>query len=84
MLQDAAGRGEATYGLEICKTTGLGPGTAYPILTRLERIGWVRAYWTEDDTRGPRRRMYELTGEGVSAIDHTQTAATMRRPGWAR
>ncbi|MEV0307838.1 PadR family transcriptional regulator [Nonomuraea fuscirosea] len=68
MLHAAASRSEATYGLEICKVTGLGPGTVYPILTRLERVGWVRAYWEEGDTRGPRRRMYELAGDGHAAV----------------
>ncbi|WP_431928706.1 PadR family transcriptional regulator [Nonomuraea jabiensis] len=84
MLQDVAAQGEATYGLEICKTTGLGPGTVYPILTRLERIGWVRAYWAEDDTRGPRRRMYELTGEGVSAIQAFEATTPGARLRWAQ
>ncbi|MEV6033640.1 PadR family transcriptional regulator [Nonomuraea sp. NPDC052116] len=83
-LQAATSRNDATYGLEICKVTGLGPGTVYPILTRLERVGWVRAYWAEDDTRGPRRRMYELTGEGVSAIQAVEATAPSARPRWAQ
>ena len=29
------------YGLELSEETGLQPGTAYPILLRLEHEGWV-------------------------------------------
>ncbi|MEU6778629.1 PadR family transcriptional regulator [Nonomuraea angiospora] len=82
MLQDAASRSEAIYGLEICKTTGLGPGTVYPILTRLERIGWVRAYWAEEDARGPRRRMYEMTSEGLTGLADARRARIAGRLGW--
>ncbi|TYB71264.1 PadR family transcriptional regulator [Nonomuraea sp. PA05] len=85
ILQGAALQGQATYGLEICKATGLGSGTVYPILSRLERIGWVRAYWSEDEARGPRRRMYELTGEGRSQIAGFATPpGLLNRLGWVR
>jgi DNA-binding PadR family transcriptional regulator len=86
-LVDAAGRGEATYGLEICRGTQLGSGTVYPILTKFERLGLVRTYWEDNapGDRGPRRRMYELTAEGASeaarAAQHGPAAA--RRFGWA-
>ncbi|MEU4574678.1 helix-turn-helix transcriptional regulator [Nonomuraea sp. NPDC023979] len=84
-LQAAARQDTATYGLEICRTTSLGAGTVYPILRRLERIGWVRAYWEEDalDARGPRRRMYELTGIGRAGMAEAQHTGQVRQMGWS-
>lgn len=59
---------EATWGLHIIKATGRPPGSVYPILERLERLGWVTSSWESDSERaGPRRRLYELTSEGAVA-----------------
>jgi PadR family transcriptional regulator PadR len=33
--------GRELYGLELSEETGLMPGTAYPILLRLEHEGWL-------------------------------------------
>jgi PadR family transcriptional regulator, regulatory protein PadR len=53
---------EQVYGLEIATKTGLMTGTVYPILARLERAGWVIGKWdTSDESRGPRKRFYQLT-----------------------
>lgn len=38
-------------------------GMLYPVLHRLERLGYVRAEWGESET-GRRRRYYELTPQG--------------------
>lgn len=56
------------YGLAIAKRAGLATGSTFPILTRLERIGWASSYWEETDaaSRGPRRRFYRLTPEGMA------------------
>ncbi|MEV0614789.1 PadR family transcriptional regulator [Nonomuraea sp. NPDC050404] len=67
ILLEAAAQSTPTYGLEICLATGHGSGTVYPILRRLEGIGWVRSYWDESDTTGPRRRLLEMTAEGRTA-----------------
>ncbi|MEU6731294.1 helix-turn-helix transcriptional regulator [Nonomuraea wenchangensis] len=85
ILQVAAGQDVPTYGLEICRATGLGSGTVYPILRRLERIGWVHTRWEDDvgDSSGPRRRMYELTGEGRAAAAEAQRSRRVHQPGWA-
>jgi DNA-binding PadR family transcriptional regulator len=57
------------YGLDLCDTTGLPSGTIYPILARLERIGWVESDWEDPETHiaegRPRRRYYLLTREGA-------------------
>lgn len=66
-LADATGD---HYGLEIARNAGLATGTIYPILTRLERRGWVTSAWEErdpSDAGRPRRRYYRLTAEGMRA-----------------
>jgi PadR family transcriptional regulator, regulatory protein PadR len=56
------------YGLAIARKAGLATGSAFPILARLERLGWASSYWEETDaaSRGPRRRFYRLTPEGMA------------------
>ena len=87
------GTNEDLHGLRICQEAGLGSGTTYPILSRLERAGWVEAHW-EDETewlepadgkRRPRRRYYRLTGDGLPAAVAAlaPAKATARRPGIA-
>lgn len=59
---------EPRYGMELMKTTGMASGSLYPILTRLERAGWVTGNREDIDpaTEGrPARRYYTLTGEGA-------------------
>jgi DNA-binding MarR family transcriptional regulator len=54
--------GEGVWGLEIAKLTGLKTGTVYPILERLESLGWLNSEWEiTQDRNGPRRRTYRLT-----------------------
>lgn len=66
-------RGDA-HGFEIlkrldeqgCGLLRLKEGTVYPVLYRLEKLGLVKAHWEEAESgrRGPRRRIYKLTGKG--------------------
>jgi PadR family transcriptional regulator, regulatory protein PadR len=59
---------EVTWGLVIMKRSGRPAGTVYPILDRLERLGWVESEWDDATERpGPRRRLYRLTADGVAA-----------------
>ena len=46
-------------------------GTVYPALHRLEGAGQLRSYWAE--RAGRRRRLYELTAEGVSVLDQLRS-----------
>ncbi|HSG48347.1 MAG TPA: PadR family transcriptional regulator [Longimicrobiales bacterium] len=68
----AAVRDGAGYGLDIVARTGLPSGTVYPGLGRLKRSGLVRSRWEDQrvaDREGrPRRRYYELSGEGERAL----------------
>lgn len=62
-------KGEAVWGLEISKLTGLKTGTVYPILERLESLGWLTSEWEITQERnGPRRRTYQLTPEAYQEM----------------
>ena len=69
----AAIRDGNAYGLDIVARTGLPSGTVYPTLGRLKRKALVRARWEDQrvaDREGrPRRRYYELTGEGATELE---------------
>lgn len=57
------------YGLEICERADLLPGTAYPILVRLQTAGWLASRWEEIDPaqeKRPARRYYRLTQDGIT------------------
>jgi DNA-binding PadR family transcriptional regulator len=79
--------GEDHYGLELIKSTGLKSGTLYPILRRLEAGGLVVARWEENldprRARRPRRRLYRLTPEGMTAArtELTETVRLLRLDG---
>jgi PadR family transcriptional regulator PadR len=69
------------YGLELSEETGLLPGTAYPILLRLENEGWLSSRWEDIDPRAekrPARRYYRLTAGG--AVQASAAVAGARRP----
>lgn len=76
------------WGLRICHLTNLPSGTVYPLLARLEELGWVTTQWEDDGltaprTTGPRRRFYRLTPDGLVAARTAlteQTAGTKTTP----
>jgi PadR family transcriptional regulator, regulatory protein PadR len=54
-------------GAEITRCTGTTSGTLYPMLARLEGVGWLSSRWEEvDPTKAgrPKRRLYKLTAFG--------------------
>jgi PadR family transcriptional regulator PadR len=60
------------YGFDIIDNTGLPSGTVYPALSRLERDGYLRSAW-EDEQRAhregrPARRYYRITAAGARAL----------------
>ena len=64
------------YGLELAKRAKLKSGTIYPLLARLERLGWLESTWEETDPSEegrPRRRLYTLTGAGELAAREALT-----------
>ncbi|MFI1585540.1 PadR family transcriptional regulator [Embleya sp. NPDC020630] len=73
------------WGLFICAEADLGSGTVYPILDRLQTIGWA----TCRDETGPHpgrpaRRYWELTGTGRAQARAALTARRARRFGLRR
>jgi DNA-binding PadR family transcriptional regulator len=58
------------YGLQLCAETGLPSGTIYPIVARLEQVGWVDSHWEDPGEHvaegRPRRRYYRLTDDGAA------------------
>ena len=63
------GPDEELYGLRIAQNAGRKAGSVYPILARLEVAGWVESCWERDERaeRGPRRRFYRLSPDGLAA-----------------
>ena len=57
-------------------TFGVGPGSLFPALYRLEQEGWVRGAWGESHG-GRRARIYELTVAGKKQLQ-------AERKQWAR
>lgn len=73
--------GDPVWGLLLAKTTQRPAGTIYPILERLERLGWVSGQWEHEDARsGPRRRLYTLTAGGASEARRLLAARRARAP----
>jgi DNA-binding PadR family transcriptional regulator len=77
------------YGLELCDLIGLPSGTIYPILARLELVGWLESGWEEAvATIGPRprRRYYRLSRHGAEqagvALAHAYRSHGQPRAGW--
>lgn len=70
---------EQLYGLKIAKAIGRPTGSVFPILARLEQFGWVISEWEPGDpaTRGPRRRFYRLSPEGLA---DARSVLAERRP----
>jgi PadR family transcriptional regulator PadR len=80
---------EETYGFELTKVAGLPSGTVYPILRRLEDMGWIMSRWEMIDEHHQgrrRRRYYRLTDEGIlksrQAVDAQAPALRLLVPGW--
>lgn len=58
---------EGRSGAEISRATGVGSGTLYPLLARLEEAAWVKGEWEKlnpSEAGRPRRRLYKLTALG--------------------
>lgn len=61
------------YGFDVMDATSLPSGTVYPILSRLERAGFIRAHWEEAaaarEEKRPARRYYKVTPTGVEVLE---------------
>jgi PadR family transcriptional regulator PadR len=45
------------------------PSLVYRALREMETAGWVRSEWDEEDTQGPKRRVYALEQEGYRQLE---------------
>jgi len=78
ILQQVQTRNE-TYGYQIVQDLGarglpgIGGGTVYPVLNRLEADGRVRSEWREGNG-GPGRKFYSITPEGETWLSETSGA----------
>jgi DNA-binding PadR family transcriptional regulator len=68
------------YGFDIMDATGLPSGTVYPALSRLERMGLLRARWEDPkvarDQKRPSRKYYQITADGKRRL--LEAAARIR------
>jgi DNA-binding PadR family transcriptional regulator len=80
VLEALLGPDNDLYAYRIAKNAGRMTGVVVPILDRLETAEWVESSWEQDEPnrRGPRRRFYRLTPDGLSAA---RAALTERRGG---
>src|SRR5690349_14592766 len=61
--------GKHRSGAEITLATNVASGTLYPMLTRLQKAGWLLSEWEDSnpvELGRPRRRFYRLTALGQS------------------
>ena len=78
------------YGLELCDLAGLPSGTIYPILARLESVGWIESSWEDpavhEKAGRPRRRFYRITADGAEqardALARAYRSGRRPVPGW--
>ena len=60
-----------------------GHGTLYKALGRLEEFGLLGSRWEDAEAveGRPRRRLYELTGEGARVAEQARAGAPAQAPG---
>lgn len=80
---------DEVYGLQVVRASGVGVGSAYTILRRLEDEGLLEGRWEQIDPAHegrPPRRYYRLNADGRKvAIEETRQqrrALKLLRPGW--
>lgn len=69
VLEVLLGPDDELYAYRIAQHAGRKTGVVVPILDRLEHAGWVESWWEHDEPsrRGPRRRFYRLSPDGLAA-----------------
>ena len=76
----AADPDDPPWGYRICEDAGLGSGTVYPILERLDQAGWIAGQWeTGQPSDRPRRHFYTLTDTGQQQYTAAQVTRPVRR-----
>ena len=52
---------------QLAETVGMGEGTIYPLMRRLQTDGFVTSYLMETDS-GPPRKYYRITEAGLASL----------------
>lgn len=76
------------HGFDVIDATGLASGTVYPILSRLEKSGYLRSSWeaasTAQRAKRPPRRYYEISAAGrralAQSVEHYRTLGGLFPP----
>jgi PadR family transcriptional regulator PadR len=78
---------EGRSGADISRAAKITSGTLYPLLARLEGVGWLTSEWEAVDPSvvgRPRRRFYKLTATGqanaLNALSEFQISCEV--PAW--
>ncbi|MBB5297421.1 PadR family transcriptional regulator [Deinococcus metallilatus] len=72
MLGDIGGH---HYGYDLMKQVGIGSGTLYPLLARLEQAGLIESNWEEanpNEVGRGKRKYYALTSHGQAVAQLEQ------------
>jgi PadR family transcriptional regulator PadR len=69
VLVESRRLGKRIYALKLARESRVHVGSVYPILARLEKKRWATGEWEDRHPQEgrPRRRFYELTGDGMAA-----------------
>ncbi|MBZ9715627.1 PadR family transcriptional regulator [Deinococcus multiflagellatus] len=62
------------YGVSLGQASGLGNGTLYPILDKLEDLGFLTGDWEKEPAGRRPRFLYRLTAEGIQAFQAERAA----------
>ena len=67
------------YGYAISRQTSILSGTLYPVLMRLDELGWLETRWEDAVAQGrPPRHLYRLSGTGREWAREELRAARQR------
>src|SRR5437660_12081845 len=67
------------YGYAISRQTSIPSGTLYPVLMRLDELGWLETRWEDAVAQGrPPRHLYRLSGTGREWAREELRAARQR------
>jgi DNA-binding IclR family transcriptional regulator len=65
-------------GMQVARANGLSGATVYPLLARLEAVGWLQSRWEAvppGPAAAPARRLYRLGGVNAGAVRQALAAA---------
>lgn len=79
VLEALLGPDDELYGFKIAQEIGRATGSVFPILARLEKMGWAVSEWETSEKSGSRRRFYRLSPDGVAGARAVLAEGQARR-----